>query len=392
MDARPKRTKKIISMIFLNLLCVLLAALIFVTQSRALFEGKINTDKAYMHVMAEIEGIAHADPRIVDIGMLASHNANTYALSDFSELCGLSDSAGMQILGQSAGGLMYRYSKNQASDIYDQLCQGARLLQFRSSYHNGVLCGSHTAIDLPMSHYIKDVLRFLQSVDGEVVVLEFRLLWMEDYHLAHAAKDLFDVEYNGQTLKDYVCYENVPLGELTYGQVTQNGKRSGVVMVFDIGRAEATLGYDYVYDLHSDFDGKIYAGLTYIPYWEWKSIVLTQLYESYMDMSRKADGLNAFCDDMLLQPERSFNNIRILQIQGSPTARDLFETMGAWSLLSYANKTNPYMIDHPDFDKWMKFMPVVMCDFVTSAEQDFNKRINQKITAYNRDLVQNLLA
>ena len=86
------------------------------------------------------------------------------------------------------------------------------------------------------------------------------------------------------------------------------------------------------------------------------------------------------------------NNFRILQVQSTPSVNDPLETFGAWSLACYAKRHNAAMLEHPNLDKWMKFMPIVLFDFVTTSGGDFNRKINEKISAYNRDLVQKLLS
>ena len=108
--------------------------------------------------------------------------------------------------------------------------------------------------------------------------------------------------------------------------------------------------------------------------------------------SALAEAINAQCELMREDFGKYADCLRIMQIQASPTTKDLWETAGMWSLVRYAKKHNAEMIENPSFDGWMQVMPIVLCDFVTTESGDFNKNINEKIMAYNRNLVRGVLA
>ncbi len=364
-------------------LCFVVLVLIVLTQSRGLYAGEINEDKAYTSVMSGVEGIAAADPRVVDMAMLASHNANTYALEEYAGMSGEADTRAARALYRSAWGILYRYTKNQVSDIYDQLCQGVRFLAFRCSYHDGVLCGTHTVVDGPMRPYIQDVIRFLQNAAGELVVLDFCFRESEGCCVADAASALFEIEYNGSTLRDFIPYESVPLGKLTYNRVTDGGTRGGAVILMDM---TALHGVDKSVTKAGEYAKKVY-----IPGWG-KERMLTNQWYNRMSVSGIAEGIAAQCERMQKNFAKYQNGFRVMQMQASPTLSDPLETAGAWSLVCNARKHNPEVLANPDFDRWMQYMPVVLCDSVTSSSGGFNQNVNQKITSYNRELVKRLLA
>ena len=384
-NIKRKRIIKIVCCVLAGVFLLLSIAVIVLSQSRRLFEGEINNDKAYMSVMSDVEKITEADPRVVDLAMLASHNANTYALDNFNGLSGEVDK-GMSALYRTAWGLMYRYIKNQVSNIYDQLCQGARFLQFRCSYQDGELYGSHTVIDRPIRTYIEDVLRFLQNATGEIVVLDLRIRYFDDRTVADAARELFDISYDGHTLKDYIPYEYVSSGDLTYNTVTRNGKSSGAVVLFDLISSHGTKDW---FDQTLEYDGKFYV----TSYMRWVNFdIITDVGHNRMSEAAISEYNDGMYDWIASDFELHKNNFRILQVQSTPSVNDPLETFGAWSLACYAKRHNAAMLEHPNFDKWMKFMPIVLFDFVTTSGGDFNRKINEKISAYNRDLVQKLLS
>ena len=70
---------------------------------------------------------------------------------------------------------------------------------------------------------------------------------------------------------------------------------------------------------------------------------------------------------------------------------DIFIDIGAWSLLRFAERYNVTLVNHENFDYWLSVMPVFQVDFVNSGYGDFNDLVNQKIHAYNQNLVNSIL-
>ncbi len=237
MRGRLKRRTIIVLCVLGAVILALTVALSVVCHSRALYEGEVADDGAYASVMADIEDMSKANPRVVDLAMLGSHNANTCNLDKSAGISGEAGK-GMGALNTLAPGLSYRYTKNQVSDIYSQLRQGVRFLCFRCSYYEGEWCGSHTLIDAPMRVYVQDVIRFLRENPGEIVVLFFNLRDCAGVGFSETIDRLFSYEYDGQTLQDYIPYENIPLGELRYNDVTKEGTKGGAAVLFSLYHAK----------------------------------------------------------------------------------------------------------------------------------------------------------
>ncbi len=208
------------------MLLAFLLAIIIVCQIKTLHMGAISDGNEYISVMSDIEGIDEANPRVIDLGMLGAHDASTYNLTKYVGMSG-EVNRGAAVLYKCAWGLTYRYSKTQVSTIYDQLEQGVRYVHIKSSYFDGKWCGSHSLIDGPLDVYIKDVIRFLQDADGEIVVVHLLIKYGGDATVTKFLSEIFDIEYNGLKFKDLVPYEDIPLGELRYNDVTQTGTRGG---------------------------------------------------------------------------------------------------------------------------------------------------------------------
>ncbi len=379
MRRKLKERTKILFLVFGCIFLLLLAAFLAVTQTKTLSEGAVSEDGSYTSVLADIANIAEADPRVVDLAMLGSHDASTGALS-VGAPADESTGGGVKFLYAVAPGLSYRYTKTQVSTVTAQLRQGARFLHIKCAYHEGKWCGSHSMVDGAIEGYVREVISFLQGAKGEIVVLQFQIAYGGESTLSAFLTELFAYECEGHTLKDFVPYENVPLGELTYNTVTQNGTKGGAVVMFS-GEDDLP-DVERVFDLqNSEYRGKCYSRNS-----------MTNRWYNRMKTSAIAEGVAKRCAEIQGEFDRYKNMFRVMQINTSPCGKDFFETVGAWSLVSKAKKHNAEMLHCADFDKWMETMPVVLCDFVTSANGGFNAKINQKIVAYNQRLVERLLA
>lgn len=379
MSRKLKKRTKIFLWVFGCIFLLIFVALTVVTQTQTLYEGEVSEGGAYASVLSDIENVTEADPRVVDLAMLGSHDANTYKLQPHAP-AGENTGGGVKFLYAIAPGLSYRYTKTQVSTVYDQLRAGSRFLHIKCAYHEGKWCGSHSMVDGAIEGYVRETISFLREAAGEIVVLQFQIAYGGESTLSAFVSELFDYEDEGQTLNDFVPYENVPLGELTYNTVTKNGTKGGAVVMFS-GEDDLP-DVERVFDLqNSEYRGKCYSRNS-----------MTNRWYNRMKTSAIAEGIAQRCAEIQGEFDRYKNMFRVMQINTSPCGKDFFETVGAWSLVSKAKKHNAEMLNCADFDKWMETMPVVLCDFVTSANGGFNAKINQKIVAYNQRLVKRLLA
>ena len=375
---RKKKIAIILLSVFAGVFLIMFTAIMIATQSRNLFAGKVSDDGAFKTVMANIAGIVEADPRVVDIAMLGSHDANAYDFSKHTNFSGEVKN-GVKPLYKMAPGLAYRYTKTQASDVYAQLNQGVRFLHIKCSYIDGEWYGSHSLVGSPVEVYIKDAIKFLKSSPGEIVGFELQVMYADGTNISQFVDAIFDIEFEGETLADFMPYSDVPLGELTYNDVTAHGTRGGVEIVVTADPEIEWAGFTKVQT--SKNLKKIYTG------WE----VFYAPWFDRMNSSAIADALDEECKK-LDDPQKYDDVFRVMQINTSPTGKDPFDTAFAWSLLNKAKKHNVQILNDGRFDKWLSHMPILLCDFSTSANGDFNKSANEKIISYNQDLVSRLLA
>lgn len=106
------------------------------------------------------------------------------------------------------------------------------------------------------------------------------------------------------------------------------------------------------------------------------------------------ESIDATCREVASDPANT-GFLRVNQTQAAMSAAslgDIFRSIGAWSLLKFAEGYNVALLENESFDEWLKYMPVFQVDFLNSDEGDFNRRVNAKIRERNEQIVRILLA
>lgn len=344
----------------------------------------VNEDGAYGTVLADIEGITDANPRIVDIAMLGAHDANTSSLALENGIDHVTVDGILGDVFPISAGLQYRFAVTQASSPYVLLMQGARFLQFKFSLEDGVWLAAHSVLGRELKEDIADVLRFLDEHPGEVVLLLFQCTNEERNN---ADCPLFNewlagVEYNGKNLYDYVgtyIGEDSPDGtvagalptitDLTYNSVTDGGKQAGLVL---LQRFSVLYG-------ENDYT-RFFYDMDYNALHKWHnrmgSDVLIEEIDEYVG---ELDAMGAYRFMLRVnQTQAAFS---------AATFGDVLRGIGEWSLLKFASKHNVALLDNVGFDRWLKIMPIFQVDLANSNYGDFNNRVNAAIRARNEEIV-----
>ena len=349
-----------------------------------------NLDGAYGNVLSDIEGITEADPRIVDIAMLGAHDANTSSLSLSNGIDHVTEDGILGAVFPISAGFQYRFAVTQSATPYQLLMQGARFLQFKFSLEDGVWRASHSVLGRELKEDILDVLRFLDEHPGEVVLLLFQCTNEER---ENADCPLFNewlagVEYKGKTLYDYVgayisdesdaadgmLADTRPgITDLTYNSVTDGGKQAGLVMLqrFSVLYGDNRYSH-YFYDMDYSAMHKWHNRMG-------SDVLIDEIDEYALEIS--CMGAYRFM-------------LRVNQTQAAFSAAtfgDILRGIGEWSLLKFASKHNVALLDHANFDSWLKLMPIFQVDFANSDYGDFNNRANAAIRARNEEIVGILL-
>ena len=350
----------------------------------------------YVTVLANLEGIVEANPRLVDIAMLASHDSVTEGLEPDAPVDYYDRT---QIVGKVAPitrGLQYRFARTQSVGLDVQLRQGARMFHIKYTDFEGEWYATHTLLSSKVEKYLLQVLEYLATPEaqGEIVLLLLHPIYFgEGVNLDTFHHWLADVKLDGKNIYDYVYYgktntfakdgeEGVRIGDLRYNDLTANGTKAGVIL-FD--RREGKLWKESMEGTATDeYMGKFFDMDTNASH-KWHSRT------GYNTMT-KLIGEQA---NLIAESDEWDNKLRMNQAQPAFSVggvTDLFVDLFGWNLQNVAMRYNAKIIDHEDFDKWLSIMPVFQVDFVNTDYGDFNNKVNAKIIAYNEKLIQDLLA
>ena len=361
---------------------VLTVLLAVVCNDTRLGVGQGDLDHAYGTVLANIEGITEANPRIADIAMLGAHDANMFSLSAKN---GVEHTAASGALGKVfplSKGLQYRMAVTQTVSPYDLLMQGARFLQFKFSLEEDGWRAAHTVLGRQLEEDILDVLRFLDEHPGEVVLLLFQCGNSEEDNTDCPQFNdwLAGIKYNDRTLYDYAdTYiaegDSAPpdIAGLRYNDVTVSGEKAGLVMLQRFKELYGTNGYTrYFYDMDAS---------------------AMHRWHSRMGSDILIEEIDSYADELLnIRAHRI--GLRVNQTQAAFSAEtlgDILRGLGAGSLLKFAEKYNVALLDSENFGIWLRAMPIFQVDFANSSEGDFNRRVNAAIRERNEEIVEVLM-
>jgi hypothetical protein len=411
MKTKKSKLRKVIAITGICLL-VLIAAFI------VLFEtpGDTVTKKPtadYSHAMASIEGITEANPRIIDIAMLASHDSfsNRIEWNSTDDPWEVANGAFQtkSPLRELLWGISRRFAKTQNLDAYDQLRAGARYLDVRVSWYDGYSGNpkrelpagyytKHGYISAPFKMQIEQMLQFLAENPGEVVVLNFHQLNLLNQKTFVDFLHYVDgVKAAGLSLFDYIPYKTAGDGaaavwELRYNDLTDRGAKSGIVMLFcsdetpdAAASAEGLAGKVYVYYDETDPEN---AGRP-------DYAAIRMLWHESNSSVGIFDGIINEESYIKANWDKYSNMFRVNQTQKTKKlggAGEIFRTSVGWSFLDFAEDFNYKLLDQKGFAERFAVMPLFQVDFINASKGDFNNRINAAITGYNNRMCRSLRA
>ena len=346
---KRKRAAKIVAVVLVLVVAFTLFFAI-VLNVNSLGVGRGDTDGAYGRVLADIEGITDADPRIIDIAMLGAHDANTASLEPGNPIDDNPKSDVFEQLYPVSAGFQYRMSVTQTVSPYELLMQGVRFVHFKYTYYDNDDQSLHTFHD-----WLAGV-----TLDGKNI-----------YDYVHYDKvNVFDSEFAEEG--------RVRMRDLRYNAVTESGASAGVVLLDrreDLPQAETeeSTYSDYFFDVDSTLAHQWHSRMG--------EDVLTEEIDDYV-FEVRAQSLYRW-------------KLRVNQTQASLSVEsvgDVLRDIGAWSLVKFAEDYNLSLLENEDFDEWLRVLPVFQVDFANSDKGDFNRRVNEKIRARNEEIVRTLIA
>lgn len=175
--------------------------------------GEGSLDGAYTTVLADIEGLRDANPRVIDIAMLGAHDANTSSIKNDAPLDDSAEGILKDLIPVSRG-FQYRYAVTQAVSVENLLKQGVRFLHLKYTYFEGNWLVSHSFAGGEIRTDIMQILGFLAQNPGELLVLLFQPTYFGDQSYDTFHNWLAGVTLNGKTFT-ITCITTKPTSSVT---------------------------------------------------------------------------------------------------------------------------------------------------------------------------------
>ena len=170
------------------------------------------------------------DQKVINIAMLGAHDAFSKDIGLFSPVDEPSaDDIIKSPVGFFVKGFIVRQSVTQLATAEELLNAGVRYLDIRLTYDNGDWYTKHNYIAADFLPIADQITAFLDANDGEFLILDFQHIQGLEYASATDYQTFLDM-LQTTGLLDY-AYPVTDLGQLTYGDVTDNGTTSRVLIL-----------------------------------------------------------------------------------------------------------------------------------------------------------------
>lgn len=364
-----------------NILLVVLALILvfFISMSLAFdFVGKVKDDSMrYEYVMKDV--FAEKDPRVVDIAMLGAHDAFSSDISFSSEVN--KNETGIvtnKLVGFLAKGFVKRMSKAQTANAMQLLMSGVRYLDVRITLVDGEYYTAHGLISNTLEYYLKDVVEFLGTHPGEVIVFDIQHFQTptgssnpeEFSNLFAYMKTVKNSQ--GKSIFDYVYYANgisqIPLSELRYSTATNGKTTAGAIVLAKI------IGFSSVYAR----DGQTLEGYAD------NSKTIRSLWHETNSYDVLAKGIEKEVEFVKNNGIKDVFVVNQAQLTGFVGEFNLLKSLFKWSIMDMAANSNAKLIQDKDtFMKNIEYLKIFMVDNATSTKGDFVHKVNQYILEAN---------
>ena len=342
------------------------------------FVGK-KPNTTYAHVLKD--NITNLDAKVVDIKMLGAHDAFTEGIKMNSKPNTIEGGiVTNKLVNLFAKGLVVRMSKTQNVSARQMLLAGVRYFDVRATKIDDKYYATHGYIGKEIIEYVKEIVDFLGSNDGEFIIFDLQHFYTSDGKNEDVASSEYQnfLDYmneykndKGKSILDYVHYNanTTSLKDLTYQDVI--GNDAGIIILAKCKNNQ----YFYFRDKDADMneDRSYYSIRSY-----WHEENSTNKILSSMQKEYEFINSHDFASVLRVNQAQKTGFLMNLKI-----VRSLF----SWSLIDMANSFNAKMVQ--DKDKFMTYldaMPIYMADYCTSNKGNFNKLANEYIALANKNL------
>lgn len=317
------------------------------------------------------------ETRLIDMHILGAHDAFTAGLNANSPV----DEAGAKLgdSGSSAaksnwGEKYANGSRAQSAYVDELLNSGVRYFDVRLSRYQsgGEFFTTHGRISDQFTGeggIARKISAWAAEHPGEIIVLDFQSLFDIQTENGGATqqswKDLM-AKLQSDGIAKYVYTKNGSLEKLTYGQLTDNGRRAAIVLFGQVTGSEA----DERFINRRDNDGYMRS------FYPEKSS-----YDAlYSALEAEVKGLK---ND---NREKYYYRFRVMQAQTTPSTLSFI--FGSPNLINDANTNNIKILTDESYDEWSRVLPVLMVDNATSTAENFNALALEKLAKMNREFSQ----
>lgn len=358
---------KIFSWIFI----VLIALLLIINTPIAIFAGD-SSDKNYTNWMSDNLSF---NQKVIDIAMLGAHDTFSDSVSLFSKVDNLSASSVMTgFTGIMIRGFSVKQSKTQISSVDKLLEKGVRYLDVRATYNaeDDDWVAVHNFYSDNLLKSMQKVSDFLRDNPGEFIIVDIQHVYGVDYSNQTDFNKLYSI-LSSSGIIDYAYKNNIKsLDQVTYGDVTDNGSHSGVIILskFDFNN-------EYIWDYASSIRSS----------WA-DSDDFSQIIEFLRNEKALIDSGEALTGNQVSDATGTIDSREAFRVmQGvatmQMTPKGIFIGITSWSLMERAKRLNPYLLSQTDFNDLLSSMPIVMVDYADSIHNNFHENVMIEIINYN---------
>jgi len=352
------------------IIILMILILLFSTLSMP-FTRKSNDkmERNYEYILSE--SIDNRNARVIDIAMLGAHDAFTCDLNYSSEPNINEDGIfNKDVVNALAKGFSIRMSKAQVSSAKELLYSGVRYFDVRVTKIDDEYYTMHGYLSNKLSVYVQEIVDFLGTHNGEFIIFDIQHFFTENGSNYDLSKEEYEdlVLYlmnikndSGKSLIDYTNYDSSgDISELRYSNITRDKKTAGAIIL------AKTSDFPCIYDRDKNIRSN---------------------WHNTNSNEKMIDGINSEYE-YLCENEKYSNILRVNQAQKTGFISDitLIKSMCNWSLINMANNFNKTLVNNEDFSKWLNNLPIVMVDYSDSTKGDFNKKANEMIIEFNKNL------
>ncbi len=305
---------------------------------------------------------------VTDVHMLGAHDAYSDNIGLFSATDPAEDGLPNNFFAKLLfKGGMTRVARAQKHGAKRLLASGVRYFDVRVSYYKDDWYTKHGFISDKLSTYLSETYTFLQYNNEEFIIFDVQHIFTGEKSVNDFVAYLLTTKLNNKTFADFVFYaDSKPaLDALTYGEV-----KGGIVFLLNEDSSVSNANKQYFYKRGNG---------------ETNSVSIRSKWHNQNDITSMIPLIDEEAAYLVANDHSGM--LRVNQAQLTPDyLKAPFKTIFDWSLLDIAKHSNAALLEHENFDTWLKAMPIFMVDFANSNYKNFNANINTKLIDANKAL------